>query len=736
MVLLAGSVALALYLARHYHLGVPSTVVTTVLGGGAPASLYLTWAGYRNSRRDAAGKKGLAEVVDDLADAVRRQWDEEARVRRLYDPYPLPVSWEPADASLVDPWNVLVKQASNVGRPLSAKETKAWASGPAQLAGTDSDLSKVLLRVPTRRLVVLGGPGAGKTMLMVRLLRDLLASRASGDPVPVLLPLASWNPAETDLRTWLTDQLTIDYPALAAEVPSGTGDTPLSAALLDAGLVLPILDGLDEIADSVRGQAIAKINDSLLPGSQLVVTCRTAHYREAIGASDGVRLTLRAAAGVELRALDAEAVAAFLQDDAGLQAEERWSPVLTVLGTQAPAGLALTTPLMVALARTIYNPRQGEHAQKLPDPAELCALADQDAVEEHLFDAFIHAAYRDRGDGRWTAPQAEKWLTFLARHLERTVGSPDLAWWQLPEAAPAASFEVLFMALSTGAGLGAPAGFGAWWLVGHVLGLPSAASWAGFLVGGMIMFASVLVASRYVVSFSRSHSPSSGLSFDFDEVPFGLRFGAGGFVVGMLYAGLRLGIRAGLKAEARGGVEAGIRAGIAAAYRAGLPAAVAFGLIALVLGLFMMFEPEPGDLAAAVSPRAVLARDRRAVLIPVLVLAVLLGLTTWLTIDLLPGAGRTLGLGPDLGAGLGFGLGVFTGLLVIGHEAAWLDYDLARGWLALRRRLPWALMSFLADAHQRGVLRQAGAVYQFRHIELQRRLASRGTGTGKDPAAG
>jgi hypothetical protein len=34
-------------------------------------------------------------------------------------------------------------------------------------------------------------------------------------------------------------------------------------------------------------------------------------------------------------------------------------------------------------------------------------------------------------------------------------------------------------------------------------------------------------------------------------------------------------------------------------------------------------------------------------------------------------------------------------------------------------------MTFLADAHQRGVLRQAGAVYEFRHVELQRRLATR-----------
>jgi hypothetical protein len=48
-----------------------------------------------------------------------------------------------------------------------------------------------------------------------------------------------------------------------------------------------------------------------------------------------------------------------------------------------------------------------------------------------------------------------------------------------------------------------------------------------------------------------------------------------------------------------------------------------------------------------------------------------------------------------------------------------------RTWLTLRRQLPWSVMGFLADAHRRGVLRQAGPVYQFRHINLQHRLATR-----------
>lgn len=70
----------------------------------------------------------------------------------------------------------------------------------------------------------------------------------------------------------------------------------------------------------------------------------------------------------------------------------------------------------------------GELAGSLRDPAELCspALADRTAAESLLFDAFIPAAYRD-SVGRSMAQAAEKWLVFIARHLERTVGGADFA---------------------------------------------------------------------------------------------------------------------------------------------------------------------------------------------------------------------------------------------------------------------------------------------------------------------
>jgi hypothetical protein len=49
--------------------------------------------------------------------------------------------------------------------------TAMWAAGPAELAGSGNELAVVLERVPTGRLVVLGEPGSGKTILMVRLTR-------------------------------------------------------------------------------------------------------------------------------------------------------------------------------------------------------------------------------------------------------------------------------------------------------------------------------------------------------------------------------------------------------------------------------------------------------------------------------------------------------------------------------------------------------------------------------------
>ena len=257
----------------------------------------------------------MAQVADQLAVALGAQWTAEASARRLYDPPPLPISWVAADASLTDSWDFLMRLAASADWSAAAL-AGTWAAGPDDLAGEGREMVEVLARVPTGRLVVLGEPGAGKTMLMVRLVLDLLSRRPVGGPVPYLASVASWDPSQ-DLWDWLGDQLLINHPALADFPPADRPESTHAAALLTSRKILPILDGLDEIPEEVRGRAISRINDALLPGDQVVLTCRTQEYRDAVRPQDGIEVTLRGAAVVQLRPLGANAVRRYLSDDAG-----------------------------------------------------------------------------------------------------------------------------------------------------------------------------------------------------------------------------------------------------------------------------------------------------------------------------------------------------------------------------------------------------------------------------------
>ncbi|WP_189531088.1 hypothetical protein [Streptomyces roseolilacinus] len=67
------------------------------------------------------------------------------------------------------------------------------------------------------------------------------------------------------------------------------------------------------------------------------------------------------------------------------------------------------------------------------------------------------------------------------------------------------------------------------------------------------------------------------------------------------------------------------------------------------------------------------------------------------------------------------GLGAST-TYILAFTAWGQRLTLARIWLPLTRRLPWDTVAFLENAYHLGVLRHAGAVYQFRHNQLQRHL--------------
>jgi MFS family permease len=663
-----------------------------------------------SDRTDATRELTMAEIADRLAVAISKQWHDEAQWRRLNDPHPLPVAWHPADLDVIEPWHALRVTATGwPGGPPT--DPAGWAANPAELAGADNDLADRLARIPTGRLIVLGEPGAGKTMLLLRLVLELVARRQPGDPVPVLVPLAGWNPVEQDLPTWLVARLTVEHPGLAAPAPPQAGATSRARALWDQRLLLPILDGLDELPETTWSRAITRLNDALPPRQGLVLASRLDAYRQAVAPTDpaaDLPVRLWGAAGISLRPLAPEDVRAYLRRDAASHtAAARWDPVLATLGTSTAAAQALTTPLLVSLARTIYNPRPGEHISELPKPADLCdpsRFPTDTEIQEHLFDGFIPAAYRPHPDPArrcaWTPEQAERWLVFLARHLEHDrQGATDLAWWELRRAVPRPLPGLavgLVGGLVIGLAVGLLGGLAAGPRFGLVVGL------AYLLVGGLVVGlpAVVLVEKRRQSRFI----PASGLRWVRPE-------------------------RSALVVALVSGPAAALVVTLVVGRAAGLTAGLVYTLTA---GLMSALTGRPADLTAAAEPLAGLARDRSTFWAFALVFGLGFGLVAGLA------AGFVGGLGFGFWFGLRFGLliglvaallaGLVFGLVGPLGETAWGAFVVARCWLALRHRLPWRLMSFLADAHQqRGVLRQAGAVYQFRHADFQHRLATRPT---------
>lgn len=685
----------------------------------------------------------ISESADHLARVIAAQLRREEELRRVHDPFPLPVRWRQAPEHLADHWDNICRVPAGM------------TAATLDLAGAMSDIASVYQRIPSRRAVVLGRAGSGKTVLTLRFVLDMLAARAPGDPVPVVFNIGSWNPTTIPLRTWLVQILQRDQPGLAAAAPGGS---TLAAVLVDTGRILPVLDGFDEIAEGLHRPALETLNSLSMP---LLLTSRFDEYERAVTAVD----VLTSAAVVELIDLTPDDLAGYLPrtarrvvtdncDGDGGRAATAWDPVIGALrehdGSEtSPAGnlaAVLQTPLMVGLARAIYSDSRDL------DPADLLDTArfpTPQSIEEHLLDTFIPTVYKGQSavglDGTarpgWDVDHVRRWLGFLADDLDRR-GSGDLEWWRMTgslRGSRRVQLVVAFACVSTA-------------LVDWLVFNPLISLLTGRLLEWQVVLVDGLVAGPVV------------------GIPFGLLYWLmvvrGGKVIEPMRARMRLfdrsnrqpGLRRRIATRFAAGMLGGGIGGIGNTFtsafvralssdwnssvppeftvQATLVDAAAYALIfglacGVVLALATMLEA-PANLTTAASPADLLAANRATVLRLAGPLALALALGVALGGLAVTGALQAIagplpwevGWSMTVGVLLGLVCGVNAGLAYIAAFTAWGQWLLfTRLRLPLRGRLPWAVSAFLDDAHRRGVLRQSGAVYQFRHARLQEHLA-------------
>nr|WP_322661283.1 NACHT domain-containing protein [Dendronalium sp. ChiSLP03b]MDZ8206572.1 NACHT domain-containing protein [Dendronalium sp. ChiSLP03b] len=245
-----------------------------------------------------------------------------------------------------------------------------------------------------RTLLILGEPGAGKTITLLRLAKDLIArtEQDMSQPLPVVLNLSSWVLKQKPISIWLVEELSSKY-----QVSKHLG----GAWVADQQLLL-LLDGLDEVKAERREACIQSLNQFMQDyGQTEIVVCSRRQDYEVLS----TRLQVQAA--IYLQSLTPEQVSLYLEG-----AGDQLKTLKVLLQNDRTLQELAQSPLMLSVMSLAYQ-------HKVPEE-----IPHMDTVEEshqHLFDAYIQQMFSHRSRGNRLDSEAKMicWLVKLAQQMTR-----------------------------------------------------------------------------------------------------------------------------------------------------------------------------------------------------------------------------------------------------------------------------------------------------------------------------
>lgn len=569
-------------------------------------------------------------------------------------------------------------------------------------------------RLKPQRLVITGAPGSGKTVLAVELVLGLLKDRVPDEPVPVRLSAAVLDTAcsqESAVAHWLTTHLMETYLLSAAE----------AATVVDTRMVLPIIDGLDEMdaADrpgyASRAARTIRACNAYLEARQkaaMVLTCRIEQY-EALETAD---TWVHDAARIEINDVGMPAARSFLA--ARADDEERWKPVLEAMrrGGSPHLRKALSTPWRLTLAAAVYEQRDAA-GEYLREPRALVSteLNTEEKVRDHLLELFIPAVAALH-HGFYPDALAHRWLATLARYLRENAGTGTTGA-RTAAGRALSGTDLVLQDLWPLAGSRLP----------RATSIPVAVlAWAGLTAYvrthdpfginlpqalGETTPIFVILTSFLLLRKNAWPSPSR-LALQRLRTRSGRRKVRGSFAAGFA-AGLATGLVLWLAIVLLVMFGLGVTLVLTRVLAVGLAVGLVFGLVrglvrALTAGLIETdFSP--------IGPRETLRSSIVSGLVRGLVFGLVSGSAVWLVFSQV--------FWSSFGLAEGLAIGFTAGLTLEPTGPRYVALLLCtRRWTG--RWLPWRLGRFLNWCYNAGLLRVAGIGYQFRHRELQDYLAN------------
>jgi hypothetical protein len=199
------------------------------------------------------------------------------------------------------------------------------------------------------KLLILGRPGSGKSLMLIDLARRLVrhARNDESQPPPVIFNLPSWAEKHEPLDQWLIKELDTKY-----KVP-----LPIARSWVLQGYLTLLLDGLDEVAKTARGDCINAINVYRNAHScNLVVCSRINEYHEQ-------KHNLQLKNTIIIQPLTSPQINKYLEQEGaeleGVRVALKQNPVLSKLAS---------SPLMLHVMIVAYR---GDPASALPENASL-----------------------------------------------------------------------------------------------------------------------------------------------------------------------------------------------------------------------------------------------------------------------------------------------------------------------------------------------------------------------------